>query len=114
MPQGLISAGFVPENLNLELQCWPLYIGSFAFVTSGTTVTVKVPKDFRKYHVVGFAWNGRPDDISGEILSVPAPNSDGTNSAEGSEGAYYITITRAGTAQASGLSGTITIRGVCI
>ena len=42
---------------------------------------------------------------------LPAPNTDGTVSAEGSAGGYYITITRAA-GTTSGLQGNITIRAV--
>ena len=109
MPQGFATDGFLSDNLNLELQRWPLYIGAFAFVTVAQTCTLRVPKEFRRYHVVGIVYCGTP--ANGETPYVQAPNSDGTNSAEGSEGAYFITITRV-IGQTSGLCGTITLRGV--
>lgn len=110
MSQALISSGFVADNVNTNNRCFHEYGGTFSFTTTGATVTIKVPDLFRRYHVVGMAWCGTP--AADEILSVPAPASDGTIAAEGSLGGLYITITRTGASKTSGLSGSITIRAV--
>ncbi len=110
MSQDFGSTRFVAENMNTELARFTLYTCAFAFTTTGGTVTINVPDQFRRYHVVGIVWAGTP--ASDEIASVPAPGTDGVIAATGSQGAYTVVITRTGASKTSGLQGCITLRAV--